>query len=359
MRVVFCNVKIEGMSKHFVDTIDKYFSTWTKWRIWLVRGGVLLLVLGLGFLMGRRFGDDSLSSLPQQLRMKRYEYDYISPLLACDFSVQAEKTEWAELQPELENHVQTLVSEGKFDKLSVFFRDFGSAATISVRPEDTFFPASLNKVPLMMTVLKMTEEDEAFWDLEIDTSHLTDSNQGQEITPKAVVAPGGRVTVAEAVERMIRHSDNNGFYALLPHLNVETYQQIHNDLRIPYETIDQSFEDFMTAEDYSYFLRVLFSATYLNPEASEQALELLAESDYGNALRAGINPAIPVAHKFGLLTREAEPKERELHDCGIVYYPNNPYLLCVMSKSSLPLVEIEQTIAGISKTVYDYVSQRR
>jgi hypothetical protein len=97
----------------------------------------------------------------------------------------------------------------------------------------------------------------------------------------------------------------------------------------------------------------------LNPEASEQALELLAESDYGNALRAGINPAIPVAHKFGLLTREAEPKERELHDCGIVYYPNNPYLLCVMSKSTLPLSEIETTIADISKTVYDYLSQSK
>lgn len=347
------------MSKHCASTIVNYFLHWPRWRIWLVRGGILFLVLGLGFLMGRRFGDDSLSSVPQQLRMMRYEYDYIRPLLACDFSVQAGQTEWAELQPKLETTVQTLVKEGKFEKLSVFFRDFGTAATISVRPEDTFFPASLNKVPLMMTVLKMTEKDESFWTTQLDTVQLANSNQGQEITPKAVVNPGEKVTVEQAVERMIRHSDNNGFYALLPHLDVQAYRQIHNDLRIPYETIDKSFEDFMTAEDYSYFLRVLFSATYLNPEESERALALLAESDYGNALRAGVNSAIPVAHKFGLLTREAEPKERELHDCGIVYYPNNPYLLCVMSKSTLPLSEIEATIAGISKTVYDYVSQKR
>jgi beta-lactamase class A len=327
-----------------------------RWKEILFGLGLMLVVGGGGFLAGRHtnlIADDN----PQALRIKRFDYDYISPLLACDFATQADETGWVDLETDLKGRVEGLVESGKFEQLSVYFRDFGTTTTISIRPEDKFFPASMNKVPVMMTVLKMAEEDPALLTREIDTSNLVDHNQGQEITPAAAVKPGERVTVMEAIEKMIKHSDNNGFYALVSMLDVNIYRQIHQDLKIPFERIDQSFDDFMTTDDYSYFLRVLYSATYLGKEYSELALELLSQSDFEKGLKAGINPAVPVAHKFGLLTRQEDPLERELHDCGVVYLPNNPYLLCIMTKSTLPLEDIEAEIAGISREVFDYATQ--
>ena len=46
---------------------------------------------------------------------------------------------------------------------------------------------------------------------------------------------------------------------------------------------------------------------------------------------------------------------RQLHDCGIIYYPNNTYLLCIMTRGK-DFKQLESVIAGISKTVYEVVA---
>jgi len=65
---------------------------------------------------------------------------------------------------------------------------------------------------------------------------------------------------------------------------------------------------------------------------------------------------VRVAHKFGELG--LPNGEKQLHDCGIIYYPGNPYLLCVMSKGkdSQKLSGIIQTISSM---VYKEVDSRK
>ena len=54
-------------------------------------------------------------------------------------------------------------------------------------------------------------------------------------------------------------------------------------------------------------------------------------------------------------TVDGPSQQGELHDCGIVYYPNQPYLLCVMTKSkSVDITPVERTIAQISSIAYQY-----
>ena len=60
---------------------------------------------------------------------------------------------------------------------------------------------------------------------------------------------------------------------------------------------------------------------------------------------------IPVAHKFG--EREL-PNADQLHDCGIVYVPKHPYLLCVMTRGD-SLTNLTTVIAGLSEVVYNDV----
>jgi hypothetical protein len=65
---------------------------------------------------------------------------------------------------------------------------------------------------------------------------------------------------------------------------------------------------------------------------------------------------MPVAHKFGIRDIAGE-QEKQFHDCGIVYYPKRPYLLCVMTRGN----DIQQAIAFIrevSRRVYDQVDIR-
>jgi hypothetical protein len=72
-----------------------------------------------------------------------------------------------------------------------------------------------------------------------------------------------------------------------------------------------------------------------------------------------------VSHKFGVRNILAdgakptdEPTARELHDCGIIYYPNNPYFLCVMTRGK-DFPTLEGVIKDISKIAWDEVSKMK
>jgi len=84
---------------------------------------------------------------------------------------------------------------------------------------------------------------------------------------------------------------------------------------------------------------------------SEKALEYLSQSDYKNGLVAGVSSNIIVAHKFGERGYK-QGKINQLHDCGIIYYPNEPYLLCIMTDGR-SFEDRELIIRNISQLVYD------
>jgi hypothetical protein len=93
---------------------------------------------------------------------------------------------------------------------------------------------------------------------------------------------------------------------------------------------------------------------------SEQALGLLTTTDFTQGLVAGVSATTTVAHKFGEQTdtdTNGQVIDRELHDCGIVYYPNNPYFLCVMTKGQ-DFSTLAKIISGISNSVFNYVSSQ-
>ena len=47
---------------------------------------------------------------------------------------------------------------------------------------------------------------------------------------------------------------------------------------------------------------------------------------------------------------------KQLHDCGIVYYPKHPYLLCVMTRGD-SFEYLDDTIRDISHLVYQEVNE--
>lgn len=114
-------------------------------------------------------------------------------------------------------------------------------------------------------------------------------------------------------------------------------------------------EYFITVKDYVSFFRVLYNSTYLDRTLSEKALELLSKSEYQDGLEAGVPEEVRVAHKFGERKFE-ETGERQLHDCGIVYHPIRPFLMCVMTKGK-SLNDLSSVIAALTKTAYAEVDK--
>ena len=103
------------------------------------------------------------------------------------------------------------------------------------------------------------------------------------------------------------------------------------------------------------FFRILFNSSYLSRESSEKALELLANTEYSDALVSGIPKDVTVAHKFG--EAGTGNVERQLHDCGIVYFPNHPYLACIMTRGH-NTETLRNSIQDISRFVYEKIDEQ-
>jgi hypothetical protein len=88
---------------------------------------------------------------------------------------------------------------------------------------------------------------------------------------------------------------------------------------------------------------------------SEKALSYLAETTFDKGLVAGVPEAVAVAHKFGEAGRE--DGSLQFHDCGIVYYPGRPYILCVMTRGG-SFEPLYAAVADISRTVYEEVRRQ-
>jgi len=104
---------------------------------------------------------------------------------------------------------------------------------------------------------------------------------------------------------------------------------------------------------------VLYNATYLSRAYSEKALEILAQAKYAPGLVAGVPAETAVAQKYGEAFDQSNPSQPQitLSNCGVIYHPTHPYILCVMTKGG-NLDDLNKAVAAISsvtwKAVNDY-----
>jgi beta-lactamase class A len=129
----------------------------------------------------------------------------------------------------------------------------------------------------------------------------------------------------------------------------QVYRDFHFDVRKILES-----EDNMSPKEYARFLVALQTASYLDPVFSEKALSLLEQSDFKQGLAANLPRNIKVAHKFGE-RGYLDNDTLQLHDCGIIYHPSSPYILCVMTRGT-NIRDQTNAIASISSAVFKAVT---
>ncbi len=154
---------------------------------------------------------------------------------------------------------------------------------------------------------------------------------------------------------MIIYSDNNPSKLLAQNIKAPAFFRPYEELGLPLPTVENG-EYYLRVKDYATFFRVLYNTSYLTREYSEKALRILAKSEFKDALVAGVPGNVIVAHKFGERIWE-DTKEHQMHDCGIIYHPDAPYLLCVMTRGK-SFDKLKKTIADISKLVYEEIDSQ-
>jgi beta-lactamase class A len=323
---------------------------------------IFLVGLSAGWILNMSIGSKfEKSAVLSTLRLGGYKW--VQPLLACDIKTNWRSIKILDVKNRLETVIGSEVEKRHIASASVYFRDFSTGEDIEINSQEKYYPASLNKIPVMIAYFKAAEQDPSILSQKIRVdSALPDKNAGQEILPEDFVKAGETYTILEMIEKMIITSDNNAFFLLNSHLEENVLASTYADLGLDFLKSTSPTDvvpDFITAKDFSYFFRVLRNSTYLKPELSEKALEIMSRVTFRDGILAGTPNNAAVSHKFGLQTERMPDGEgvekRELHDCGIVKLEKSAYLICIMTKSDQGLAEAKETIKEISRAAYEAV----
>ncbi len=299
------------------------------------------------------------------LRQHDPEFLLVSPLLAAEVGTEASFPELDPVKTAMMDVINQSESQEGVKDVSVYYRLLNSARWFEINGTTSYAPASLLKVFVMVAFYAESENlDEPTLlqkEIRFEGSANMSADKPGEVIPHLV--SGKYYSVEDVIAQMIVYSDNDALNTLLDNFDPSTlaaFKQIFTDLKIPSPTDQkESSFDFLSVEQYSLIFRVLYSTTYLTPRHSQQALDLLSRAHYTSGLVAGVPKGVTVAHKFGVTTDPATrttPAEPELHDCGIVYYPGHPYLMCVMTRGS-DFASLQSVIKQLSGVAYQQTNK--
>lgn len=322
---------------------------------------VLIACVIVFFIMinGRYVKNDDLISLRlKQRRASANDYEFIKPLLTCEQSESDQNRGYRKLKEEINKVIKNSLDKKLAENISVYFDD-RTGHWLEINGDEKYYPASMLKVPVAIAFILQTESNPELLLKQQIFDKKNNYNEPETYISKNQMEDGKSYTNEELMERMLKYSDNNALELILKEVNQGVLNDVFIDLGIVPPNQEIAGKDFMTVYDYSYYYRVLHNSTYLNRNNSEKLLKLLTETDFNKGIVAGVPESIKVAHKFGeasIIDQDVrKPIKNQLHDCGIVYYSQKNYLLCVVTKGAV-FSELETVIKNISATVYKYMS---
>ena len=230
---------------------------------------------------------------------------------------------------------------------SIYFEYLPTGVSIGINATEEFHQASLFKLPVVMAYFNQMENLKKYDDPVVT---LQQKDLDQEFGDLWKRGAGYRIKISDAIKLALTESDNTAIKLIVPRITEQNFNEVYSSLDIDLQTDKEGA--IITTKGYSSILKALYFSSVLEEKNSQYILDLLTKTKFVDKLPAGVPQNIPVAHKIGVFNKNGG--DEAYMDCGIVYVPNRPYILCLYSKSD------EQTarerIRTISKKVYDYVS---
>ncbi len=284
-------------------------------------------------------GDEKLNVL----RLKDEDLKLTRPLMMFDQPQQSDVFD--NLKSKINSIIESHKSNDKVEAASVYIRSLKDGRWAAINEQQKYTPASMLKMSIMIAFLKKIEGDTALlhekvYVKAVDPALQDKRNEGHYLEPHRFY------TYEELLKKMIEGSDNESANLLVEKITMAEFISLYKILNIPIDNISD-INYTMNVEEMSKFYRLLYNATYLSPELSEYALQMLTHTSYHNGINRFFQNELIVAHKFG---ERILPGSCQVHDSGIFYIQGLPILLTVMT-SGKSQAELEDLLAEIGKLV--------
>lgn len=338
-----------------------FFNLVKKYKVHYVSSAILLIVACLiSFFVGSIYQKNKYSDFLRSfsnIRENSDKYEYINPLIG---GVSAPATDVGIYLDIKQDVLAYLKKEQKFGNLfgySLYFRDMNTGLWFGDHESESFFPASLFKLPIAIAVYKQIENDPTFLNKYLlYTADISEMNTAKQVNAESNLVVGQSYMVEDLVFKMLSDSDNGAKNLLLKSMNQDYLLQLLNIVAFSGSGPDKLYE--ISSRKYANFLRILYGSSYLNEEHSELILSILAKSTFKDGIIGGLPGNVKVAHKFGVYEfyekiNNVDTLTIQLHDCGIVYHAAKPYTFCLMTKGNSD-ESLFRVISTVSRMVYEH-----
>jgi len=237
---------------------------------------------------------------------------------------------------------------------SIAVKDLSSGRRLALNP-DPLRSASLIKIFIMIEAFRQVDKKL----FELDEQQPITAIDRVDGGPLENAPEGTRKTWRELIELMIIESDNTATNMLIDHLTMEKINALTTKLGCTDTILRRKMMDFAAAAegrenitsvtDMTAALEMIYHHRCLDANRDEAMLDILKRQTDKCKIPVLLPPTVVVAHKTG----ELEGAE---HDAGIVYGPRAHYIIAVMADSLPDAVRGQETIARLSRTVYDFLN---
>jgi beta-lactamase class A len=219
-------------------------------------------------------------------------------------------------------------------------RNLATGEALSIRGAETFPTASLIKVAVLVALLDEVEQGTMRLDEPI-TMIARDRVGGSGVLQH--LHPGLQITLEDAARLMIGISDNTATNLILDKINIRTvwtkmealglpHTKIHSKtfIRATSVAMDSSVRyglGVTTPDETVQLFALLHAGRAVSPRMDSVALAMLGANEDGTKLVRWLPEGATAAHKSGEV-------DQSRSDCGILYGPDAPVALCVMTREN-------------------------
>lgn len=238
---------------------------------------------------------------------------------------------------------------------SIYILNLRDAASLSIRSNDQVEPASLNKLPIAIEIMRKVERGELRLDMPIPIkSEYLDDKSGTlyEQHPDSL-------TVDQLMHYMLSESDNTASYALLDQIDLEDLRDlsIYLDYYARPINVAEPENNSLTVspQSISHLFTSLYLSTILEPKDSEYILSLLTNTSFDIRKFAQLPANVTVAQKYASYHHG---DINYFHSCGIMYIEDARIFYCVMT-SGLDRENASVAVGDIVHKTYEYTLTTR
>lgn len=234
----------------------------------------------------------------------------------------------------LQNDVETYLGDN-IKNVGLSYYDISSGLHMEIGGDKTYLAGSTVKVQMNMVLCDLFQNGQVSKNETV--KYTTESyEEGTGVLQDTDLQNPLPITLLS--EYSITHSDNIATNMIIGRIG---YENMRNSVDTKLEHATDQSNNFITPNDETKLLRILYENTAENPYYSD-IIENMKNTDFHDRLDLYIPKEI-VAHKIG-------DYSNYVNDVGIVY-SKEPYIISLYTNE---LMNANQVIANISKMIYDY-----